>query len=88
MKLLFAPQSPFARKVRAASMELGLADQIELEYAEVVPSRRNTKYAESINPLRKVPALILNDGRRGPAGASSSAMRDKAGYDAVRPLGT
>jgi glutathione S-transferase len=46
MKLMYAPQSPFARKVRAAAIELMLADRIELEYAEVVPSRRNTAYAE------------------------------------------
>jgi glutathione S-transferase len=63
MKLMYAPQSPFARKVRAAAIELMLADRIELEYAEVVPSRRNTAYAESINPLRKVPALVLDDGK-------------------------
>lgn len=61
MKLLYAPQSPFARKVRAAAIELGLADRLELEYAEVVPGKENASFAESINPLRKVPALILDD---------------------------
>jgi glutathione S-transferase len=61
MRLMYAPQSPFARKVRAAIIELGLADRIELEYAEVVPGRRNTTFADSVNPLRKVPALILDD---------------------------
>jgi glutathione S-transferase len=63
MKLLYAPQSPFARKARAAAIELGLADRIELEYAEVVPGQPNRAFAESVNPLRKVPALILDDGR-------------------------
>jgi len=48
MKLIYAPQSPFSRKVRAAAIELGLADRIELEYAEVVPSRKNTEYAKSL----------------------------------------
>jgi glutathione S-transferase len=63
MKLMYAPQSPFARKVRAASIELGLADRTELAYAQVVPSRKNAEYAASINPLRKIPALVLDDGK-------------------------
>ena len=63
MKLMYAPQSPFARKVRAAAIELGLADRIELEYAQVVPGQKNTAYSDAVNPLRKVPALILDDGR-------------------------
>jgi glutathione S-transferase len=62
MRLLYAPQSPFARKVRAAAIELRLADRIELEYAEVVPGRKNLAFADSINPLRKIPALVLDDG--------------------------
>jgi glutathione S-transferase len=62
MKLMYAPQSPFVRKVRAAAIELGLADRIELEYAEVVPGRENSTFAGTVNPLRKVPALILDDG--------------------------
>ena len=62
MKLFYAPQSPFARKVRAAAIELGLAERIALEYAEVVPGRRNDAFAASRNPLRKVPALVTDDG--------------------------
>jgi glutathione S-transferase len=62
MKLFFAPQSPFARKVRAAAIELGLDHRLELEYAEVVPGRRNSAFAESRNPLRKIPALVTDDG--------------------------
>jgi glutathione S-transferase len=62
MKLMYAPQSPFARKVRVAAIELGLGDRIELEYAEVVPGRRNAGYGDAVNPLRKVPALITDDG--------------------------
>jgi glutathione S-transferase len=62
MKLMYAPQSPFARKVRVAAIELGLGGRIELEYAEVVPGRKNAAYGDGINPLRKVPALITDDG--------------------------
>jgi glutathione S-transferase len=61
MKLMSAPQSPFVRKVRATAIELGLADRIELEYAEVLPGRENAKFAAGVNPLRKIPALILDD---------------------------
>ena len=62
MKLFYAPQSPFARKVRIAAIELGIEDGIELEYAEVVPGRPNTAYAISHNPLRKIPALLIESG--------------------------
>jgi glutathione S-transferase len=63
MKLLYAPASPFARKVRAAAIELQLDDRITLEYTEVVPGRPNRAYRESVNPLRKIPALVTDDGR-------------------------
>jgi|SRR5262245_40007692 len=62
MKLFYAPQSPFARKVRAAAIELGLNQRIQLEYAEVVPGRPNSDYGQNRNPLRKIPALITDDG--------------------------
>ena len=62
MKLFYAPQSPFARKVRAAAIELGLDQRIQLEYAEVVPGRPNWDYGQNRNPLRKIPALITDDG--------------------------
>lgn len=61
MKLMYAPQSPFARKVRAAAIELGLGESIELVYVEVVPGLPNSDFARSHNPLRKIPALIVND---------------------------
>jgi len=61
MKLFYAPQSPFARKVRAAAIELGLDSRLELEYAEVVPGRPNAAF-ESRNPLRKIPALLTDQG--------------------------
>jgi len=62
MKLFYAPQSPFARKVRAAAIELGLAEQLQLEYVEVVPGQPNTAFAQSRNPLRKIPALVTDAG--------------------------
>ncbi|MCC8960763.1 glutathione S-transferase family protein [Bradyrhizobium sp. Pear76] len=63
MKLYYAPQSPFARKVRVAAIELGLSDRITLEYAKVVPGLANRTYADAVNPLRQVPALVADDGK-------------------------
>lgn len=62
MKLMHSSTSPFVRRVRAAAIELGLADRLELEPIQVAPGRRNEAYAEQVNPLRKIPALVLDDG--------------------------
>lgn len=62
MKLSFSPLSPFARKVRIAAIELGLIDQIELVPAKVVPGEANDAYVKEINPLKKLPALVLDGG--------------------------
>jgi glutathione S-transferase len=60
MKLTFSPASPFARKVRIAAIELGLIDKIEFMPATVVPGQPNDEYSH-INPLKKLPALILDN---------------------------
>lgn len=62
MKLTFSPTSPFARKVRIAAIELGMLDKIELVATSVSPTQANEAYAHDVNPLRKLPALILDDG--------------------------
>jgi glutathione S-transferase len=62
MKLMYAPTSPFVRRVRAAAIELGLADRLELAPVQVAPVRENEAYAQRVNPLRKIPALVLDDG--------------------------
>ena len=61
MKLMYAPASPFARKVRASAIELGLGDAIELVLTMVAPGSPNEAYARNYNPLRKIPALELED---------------------------
>jgi glutathione S-transferase len=61
MKLWYAPASPFARKVRVAALELGLADRIELVEVVVSPAKPNADLARE-NPLIKVPALKTDDG--------------------------
>lgn len=53
--------SPFGRKIRMASLRLGLSDRIETVSVDT------TDPADEIrkdNPLGKVPLLVLDDGRR------------------------
>jgi glutathione S-transferase len=57
MKLLYTPNSPYARKVRVVALE----KHIELELQEVDLSDPNCP-VRFHNPLGKVPVLILDDG--------------------------
>ncbi len=63
MKLYNSPLSPFARKCRIVALELGLADRLELVAQSVSPVTPDAKYLQSANPLGKIPALLLDDGR-------------------------
>jgi glutathione S-transferase len=63
MKMSYSPASPFARKVRICAIELDLIDRIEFIAAKVVPGEPNDAYSHDINPLKKLPALILDDGK-------------------------
>ncbi len=62
MKLIFSQSSPFVRKVRIAAIELGLIDKIEFMPVTVAPGQPNDQYMHDVNPLKKIPALILDDG--------------------------
>lgn len=62
MKLLYAPTSPFVRKVMVCAHLTGQADQIELLDSAAHPIRRDPRIAAH-NPLAKVPTLILHDGQ-------------------------
>ncbi len=62
MKLTFSPASPFARKVRIAAIELGLIDKIEFVPTTVAPGQPNEPYSHDINPLKKLPVLLLDNG--------------------------
>ena len=62
MKLLFAPTSPFVRKVMVCAHLTGQADKIQLLESAAHPVRRDPRIAAH-NPLAKVPTLILQDGQ-------------------------
>lgn len=60
MKLLSSPLSPYVRKVRIAAAMKGLDSQIELVPIDTnVP---NNPEINRVNPLAKVPALMVNGG--------------------------
>jgi glutathione S-transferase len=60
MKLLHSPNSPFARKCRIVAIEKGLLSQIEVVAS--LPAD-NEPQLWAANPLGRVPALILDNGK-------------------------
>jgi len=60
MELRFALLSPYARKVRIVAYEAGVADRIAMT---VVNVRDKLEDIVAWNPLGKIPALRLDDGR-------------------------
>lgn len=57
MQLLASLTSPFARKLRVIAHELGIA----YEWVETAPME-DPEALKAVNPLVKVPALVLDDG--------------------------
>ena len=62
MQLLWSSRSPFVRKVMVVAHEKGLAGRIEQVRTLVAPSKPNPDVM-ALNPLNKLPTLILDDGR-------------------------
>ena len=58
MQLFYSPNSPYARKARIIIHELGLKSRVE----DVVVSLPADARLRAVNPLGKIPALILDDG--------------------------
>jgi glutathione S-transferase len=56
MKLYSNPASPFARKCHVVAHELGLKLEV------IVVNARDDEDLRRINPLKKIPALVLDDG--------------------------
>lgn len=59
LQLWYAQTSPFARKVRITAHELGIANQIEL----VESNPWTDEFLRKLNPLAKVPTLVINESR-------------------------
>lgn len=62
MKLHFALASPYVRKVRAAAVELGLDDRIELLERAMTPVAPEAAL-NADNPLGKIPCLVTEEGQ-------------------------
>jgi glutathione S-transferase len=61
MKLIYQTHSPYARKVLVFALEAGLAGRLRVIHQETSPTNRNDDVF-AINPLGKVPVLVLDDG--------------------------
>ncbi len=61
MQLIYAPASPFARKVRVLASETGLLARLELIETAVAPVTLNQQ-VNAQNPLGKIPVLMLDGG--------------------------
>jgi len=59
MRLFYSKTSPYARKVLVTVMEKGLAGEIEVV---VTDPHVSDKVLAAVNPLHRVPALLLSDG--------------------------
>jgi glutathione S-transferase len=62
VKLFWSSRSPFVRKVMIFAHETGLAERITCERTVVAPTKPNADVMR-LNPLNKLPTLILDDGR-------------------------
>ena len=61
MRLLYQTHSPYARKVLVLAHELGIAARLTVTHYETSPTMRSDEVF-AVNPLGKVPVLILEDG--------------------------
>jgi len=59
MKIYSGVASPFARKVRVAVAELGIANKVEFQLQK---PREDTNGFYAVNPLARIPALVTDDG--------------------------
>ena len=62
MRLLVTRASPYARKTRAAVIELGLQDRVEMTAVPIRLPQQAKPDVEAVNPLGKIPVLELDDG--------------------------
>ena len=60
-RLRYSPASPFVRLVRVALHETGMAERVELEAGATSPMAPDPALT-ALNPLGKIPCLVLEDG--------------------------
>jgi len=63
MKLHWSPRSPFVRKVMIVAHEKGLVERLECVRSVVAYAAAPNEDVLRDNPLGKIPALVLEDGR-------------------------
>ena len=63
MKLFFGSASPFVRKVMVAAIETKLEGRLELKKLGPLSAAKPTPELAAVNPLAKIPTLVLDDGR-------------------------
>lgn len=61
MKLYWSPRSPYVRKVMVVAHEKGLAHRIEPQAIVVSGLSVSTEF-HAVNPLARIPTLVLEDG--------------------------
>lgn len=61
MQLYTTPATPFGRTVEIVARELDLTGDIEIVPTTVAPTKDNPEY-QAVNPLRRIPALVADDG--------------------------
>jgi glutathione S-transferase len=61
MKLYWSSRSPFVRKVMVAAHETGVAGRMRTERVVVSAAAPNAEVM-AVNPLNKIPTLLLDDG--------------------------
>ncbi|GAB5375073.1 MAG: glutathione S-transferase family protein [Acuticoccus sp.] len=61
MKLYTAPATPFGRTVEIVAHETGQHGEIEIVATTVAPTKDNREF-QAVNPLRRIPALVTDDG--------------------------
>jgi glutathione S-transferase len=61
MRLYTAQASPFGRTVEITAHELGVHDHLVVVPTTVAPTRKNADF-QALTPLRRIPALEIEDG--------------------------
>lgn len=61
MKLYTVPATPFGRTVEMVAHELGLHEDLDLTPTPVAPGKENADF-QAVNPLKKIPALVTEEG--------------------------